>query len=43
MSELSNFSSEPLRVGQCGDEVAHQLRFANAPRVPANNDQAARQ
>ena len=42
MSVLSDFSSQPLRLGQCGDEIAHQLRLANTPRVPANNDQAAR-
>jgi hypothetical protein len=37
---LGDFSSDPVGPGKGGDDIADQLRFANAACVPANNDYA---
>src|SRR5262249_18266102 len=39
---LRDFSRKPMRPWQRGDEVAHQLRLANAARMPADYNQPAR-
>lgn len=39
---LGDFSGKPLRLRQRGYQVADQLRLADAARVAADDDQAAR-
>jgi hypothetical protein len=35
---LRDFSGDPIRFGQSRDDVADQLRLADAPGVPADHD-----
>ena len=37
---LRNFSGNPACIRESGNHVADQLRLADAPRVPADDDQA---
>ncbi len=37
---LSDLSRDPVGPRKRGDHIAHQLRLANAARVPTNDDQA---
>ena len=42
MAILRDLSRDPVRLRKRGDQVAHQLRLADAPRVPADyNDPPA--
>src|ERR1700677_2831765 len=37
---LGDLAGDPVCFGKCSDHIAHELRFANASRVPANNNDA---
>ena len=42
MSILRDLSPHEMRIWQRGNQIANQLRLADAPRVTADNDHAAR-